>query len=134
MPGPLSVPLLSKRNKKLRPPLPDAIWQNPLYFLAFGLGSGCFKFAPGTWGTLFAIPFYLLIQPLALPYYLLLTLIFCILAILICDYVSRAIQVHDHPGMTIDEFAGFFVTMINAPAGFYCLEFLILQSLGRFGF
>ena len=35
----------------------------------------------------------------------------------LCDKVSKEINVHDHPGMTIDEFAGYFVTMIGAPYG-----------------
>lgn len=102
---------------KPKPPIPEAIWQKPLYFLAFGLGSGAMPFAPGTFGTLLAIPFYLLLQPLSLTAYILFVIAFMIVSSWICDIVSRQIQVHDHPGMTIDEFAGFFVTMINAPHG-----------------
>ena len=33
----------------------------------------------------------------------------------LCTKLSREIHVHDHPGMNIDEFIGFFVTMIGAP-------------------
>jgi phosphatidylglycerophosphatase A len=106
-----------KRSSKPRLPVPDAIWHNPLYFLAFGLGSGAMPFAPGTFGTLLAIPFYLLLRPLSLSMYIAFTVVFFILSSWLCDYVSRKIKVHDHPGMTIDEFAGFFVTMINAPHG-----------------
>lgn len=98
-------------------PIPQKVWQDPRYFLAFGLGSGAFPIAPGTMGTIFAIPFYLLLQPLPLFLYLIITIIFCIAAMWLCAQLSKEINLHDHPGMCIDEFAGFFVTMIHAPPG-----------------
>ncbi|RDI45175.1 phosphatidylglycerophosphatase A family protein [Aquicella lusitana] len=119
---------LSSR-KKPSPPVPAAVWQNPLYFIAFGLGSGAVPFAPGTFGTLMAIPFYLLLRPLPLGIYLLVVLAFVILSSLLCEHISRNIHLHDHPGMCIDEFAGFFVAMINAPHGFswILLGFLLFR-------
>lgn len=106
------------RSTKPIPPIPAKVWTNPLYFLAFGLGSGAAPFAPGTFGTLMAIPFYLILSHfLSLTAYIIFTLIFIALSSWISDIVSRHIHEHDHPGMCIDEFAGFFVTMIGAPAG-----------------
>jgi len=110
---------LLKPKPKAKPPIPKKIWRDPLYFAAFGLGSGAIPFAPGTVGTLFAIPFYLLLQPLAIIPYCIFVVIFIAFSSWLCDYVSREINVHDHPGMTIDEFAGFFVTMIAAPHGWF---------------
>ncbi|MBV9576711.1 MAG: phosphatidylglycerophosphatase A [Gammaproteobacteria bacterium] len=107
-----------KKYKEPLPPVPEAVWQRPLYFIAFGLGSGAMPFAPGTFGTLMAIPFYLLIHPLPLTIYLIFVLCFIGLSSWICEQVSREISLHDHPGMCLDEFAGFFVTMIHAPTGF----------------
>lgn len=101
------------------PPVPSAVWKNPLYFIAFGFGSGAVPFAPGTFGTLMAIPFYLVLRLLPLPYYLAFIVLFIIFTSWLCDRISRDTNTHDHPGMCIDEFAGFFVTMIAAPAGFY---------------
>jgi phosphatidylglycerophosphatase A len=101
--------------KKTIPPIPKAVWTNPLYFIAFGFGSGAMPIAPGTFGTLLAIPFYLLLRPLPLYAYLVVVLAFIIFSIWVSDRVSREIHVHDHQGMCIDEFAGFFVTMIAAP-------------------
>ena len=101
--------------------LPTTLWQNPLYFIAFGLGSGAMPFAPGTFGTLMAIPFYLLIQPLSLSAYLIIIAGFIIFSMWICERASRQTHVHDHPGMCIDEFAGFFVTMIHAPRGWLAI-------------
>lgn len=114
------------KSRKSPPPVPEKIWQDPRYFIAFGLGSGAMPVAPGTFGTLMAIPFYLLLQPLPWYAYLIFVIIFIILSAWLSDYVSRAIKVHDHPGMNIDEFAGFFVTMINAPLGF---EWILLGFL-----
>ena len=108
-----------KKRQKPRTPVPTGVWRNPLYFFAFGLGSGTIPFAPGTFGTLMAIPFYLLLSPLPLIAYLIFTILFISLSSYVCERVSREIHVDDHPGMCIDEFAGFFVTMINAPHGFW---------------
>ena len=41
--------------------LSSKVWQDPIYFIAFGFGSGLMPIAPGTWGTLAAMPVYLLI-------------------------------------------------------------------------
>lgn len=106
-----------KSHSKPIPPVPEKVWQNPLYFVAFGLGSGAMPFAPGTFGTLFAIPFYLLLSSLPLLVYIFFVVIFIIVSSWICERVSRDIHVHDHPGMCLDEFAGYFVTMIYAPRG-----------------
>jgi len=101
------------------PPVPKAVWRNPLYFIAFGFGSGAAPFAPGTFGTLAAIPFYLLLSMLPLSAYFVFLLLFIIFTSWLCDYISRQTHTHDHPGMCIDEFAGFFVTMTAAPAGWW---------------
>lgn len=106
-----------KSKKKERFAIPEKVWQDPLYFIAFGFGSGTIPFAPGTFGTLMAIPFYLLMRPLSLYPYLLVTLLVIIGSSWISQRVSSEIAIHDHPGMCVDEFAGFFVTMIAAPIG-----------------
>ena len=92
---------------------------NPVHFLAFGFGSGLAPFAPGTFGTLAAIPLYLLMQPLSLPLYLLITVVVCIVGIWICGKSSEILGVHDHSGIVWDEFAGYFITMIAAPTGWF---------------
>ena len=38
-------------------PVPLSVWRDPWHFLAFGLGSGTLPKAPGTWGSLIALPF-----------------------------------------------------------------------------
>ena len=93
------------------------VMTNPIHFLAFGFGSGLAPFAPGTFGTLAAIPLYLALTLLSLPVYLLVVAVVCIVGIWICGKSSEKLGVHDHGGIVWDEFAGFFVTMIAAPSG-----------------
>ncbi len=88
---------------------------NPVHFLAFGFGSGLVPFAPGTFGTLAAIPLYLLMQHLPLAVYLALLVVICVAGIWICGKSSQMLGVHDHSGIVWDEFAGYLVTMIAAP-------------------
>ena len=95
----------------------DTVWKNPVHFLAFGCGSGLSPKAPGTFGTLAAIPFYLLMQPLSLPVYLTILVLACLLGFWLCGRTAKDLGVHDHPGIVWDEFCGFWLTMIAAPAG-----------------
>ncbi|MFZ1641274.1 MAG: phosphatidylglycerophosphatase A [Candidatus Contendobacter sp.] len=93
------------------------VFRDPVHFLALGFGSGCAPKAPGTFGTLAAIPLYLLIQPLPLWTYLLLTVAGFALGVWICDRAARDLGVHDHPAIVWDEVIGYFITMIAAPPG-----------------
>lgn len=101
--------------KKERKPLPNTIFKKPLHFIAFGFGVGAIPFAPGTFGTLLAACFYSLILDFSFSTRLIITLLLTIVAIIICGKVSRNIKIHDHPGMCLDEFPGFFVAMLFAP-------------------
>lgn len=98
------------------PPIPRSIWQKPSHFIAFGFGSGAIPIAPGTAGSLMAIPFYLLISTLSLRHYLIAIILVIMAIIFLCEKVSREIDVHDHQGMCLDEFAGVFVAMTGLPA------------------
>lgn len=93
------------------------IWRHPVYFLAFGFGSGAVPKAPGTAGTLVAVGIYLLLPPLsALVYGLMLLLTFA-LGIYLCGKTAADLGVHDHGGIVWDEFVGYWITMFMAPAG-----------------
>ena len=107
-----------KAQKPTPPPAPEAIWQDPKYFFGFGLGIGAIPFAPGTFATALAIPFYLALSALPVSWYVLFVLAFCAFSSWISEKLSREMAFHDHPGMCIDEFCGFFVTMIAVPPTF----------------
>lgn len=102
---------------------PDARpdWRNPIHLLAFGLGSGAAPKAPGTFGTLAAVPLYLLVRPLSDLHYLLLVVLLFLLGIWLCERTSRDLRVHDHGGIVWDEWVGFLITLWMAPPGWYWL-------------
>lgn len=105
---------------------PPSVWTNPLHFIAFGFGSGAMPFAPGTWGTVAAIPLYLAIRHLSLSHYLIILTIAILAGIWLCDKVAKEVGVHDHPGIVWDEIVGYGVTMIAAPQGW---QWIILGFL-----
>lgn len=92
---------------------------HPLQWLAFGLGSGLSPWAPGTAGTLLAVPLYLLLAQASLPVYSALVMLAALAGVWICGAASRQLQVHDHPGIVWDEFVGFWITMWAMPPNWY---------------
>jgi len=88
---------------------------NPIQFLALGFGSGLAPKAPGTFGTLAAIPLYLLLSQLAALPYAILVIIMTIAGFYICGKAAEDVGVHDHPAIVWDEFVGFFITMFMIP-------------------
>lgn len=108
---------------------PASVWRNPVHFLAFGLGSGAVPKAPGTFGTLAAIPIWLLFADLSLPYYLGLLVASFVLGIWLCGRTSSDMGVHDHGGIVWDEFVGLWITFISLPAGWgwILLGFLLFR-------
>jgi len=95
--------------------------KTPTGFLAFGLGSGLTPFAPGTFGTLAAFPFYLIMAQFTWPIYLGITVLAFILGIYLCDQASKNLGVHDHGGIVWDEFVGYWLTMFMIPLTWYWL-------------
>ncbi len=89
----------------------------PVHWLAFGLGAGLAPKAPGTFGTLAAVPLYLLLAPLPLPAYLAVVAVLALLGIGVCGRTARDLGVHDHPGIVWDEVVGYLLTMSAAPPG-----------------
>ncbi len=93
--------------------------KTPTGFLAFGFGSGLAPFAPGTFGTLAAIPPYLLLAQLTWPVYVLVLLLTFVFGIYLCDQASKNLGVHDHGGIVWDEFVGFWITLFMIPPEWY---------------
>lgn len=100
-----------------RPDNPDSVFRNPIHFLAFGFGSGLSPKAPGTAGTLVAVPLYLLLDFLPLPYYVLALILSFGVGVWLCEVTSKDLGVHDHGGIVWDEFVGYWITMLVAPSG-----------------
>lgn len=101
--------------------LPKPVKGNLTHMLAFGMGAGCSPKAPGTMGTLLAVGIYLPLSRLSLPAYAAVLLVVILVGIWLCDKTARDLGVHDHPGIVWDEIAGYLLTMLAAPAGWYWL-------------
>jgi phosphatidylglycerophosphatase A len=93
-----------------------AILTNPTHCLAFGFGSGLFPKAPGTAGTVVAIPFYIALAHLSPWLYGLALLLTFAVGVYLCGKTASDLGVHDHPGIVWDEFVGYWVAMALAPA------------------
>ena len=98
-------------------PHPDfkTVFTNPIHFLAFGFGAGLSPKAPGTMGTLVAIPIFVLFSYLTLTNYLILLILLIIISFYIAGKSAQLLGVHDHGGIVIDEICGYLVAMIVAP-------------------
>ena len=92
--------------------------RSPVLLLAFGFGSGLSPKAPGTMGTIAAIPLWYLLVQLPPQAYLLVVAICAIVGIFICGSAADKLGVHDHGGIVWDEFVGFWVTMAFLPVSY----------------
>lgn len=70
---------------------------------------------PGTWGTLAAVPLYVLLSFLPWWAYMASTLCLIVLAIVASEIYEQETGTHDLPQVVIDEVAGFLVTMVLIP-------------------
>lgn len=91
-------------------------FSHPAHFIALGFGAGLSRFAPGTVGTLVAVPLWWLIGPAyAAP------VLFAILAFLFavgvwaCELTGRHLGVSDHGAMCWDEIVAFLLVLAIAP-------------------
>lgn len=103
---------------------------NPIHFLALGFGSGLAPKAPGTFGTLAAIPVFFLAMNLANLHYLLLLMVMSIAGVYICGKAAKDAGVHDHGAIVWDEIVGFMITMYLIPVNW--LTVLVGFALFRF--
>lgn len=104
---------------KIKPELHRLSIKNPLHWLAVGFGSGLSPKAPGTFGSLAAIPFFYLLQQLPMPAYLTLVTLAFVVGVWACQAATDAIGVEDHGAIVWDEFVGMWITCIALPSGFW---------------
>ena len=90
--------------------------RSPVRWVAFGLGTGLLPVAPGTFGTLLAIPLVLLLSFLDAWLYAIVCVAFVGLAIMVADRVEHQLGQEDPGVIVIDEVVGFMVAMAFLPA------------------
>ena len=89
--------------------------RSALHWIAFGGGAGLAPRAPGTAGTAVAIPIYAVLATQPVGLYLLAVALIAAAGVRVCGRTARELGVHDHPGIVLDEIAGFLVTMTALP-------------------
>jgi phosphatidylglycerophosphatase A len=99
------------QDKAPRPPA-RLILTTPEHFIAFGAGAGLSPQAPGTVGTLWGLPFWLLLCWLPPLGYAVALLALIAFGVWVCDRSAKLLGVPDHSGIVFDEIVGFLVTAI----------------------
>lgn len=99
---------------------PDArfAFAHPAHFLALGFGAGLSPFAPGTVGTLVAIPLWWLIGPgyPAAVFFAILAFLFAV-GVWACHLTGLHLGVADHGAMCWDEVVAFLLVLAFLPEG-----------------
>ena len=85
---------------------------NILHLAAVGFGSGLAPKAPGTFGTLAAVPLFYLLALLNIETYIAMLLVTSLAGFWFCHVTSEAMGVHDHKAIVWDEFVGYWITML----------------------
>ena len=101
-------------------PKPDVrfLLRHPAHFLALGFGSGLITPAPGTWGSIAALPLAaglhlagvqgVMLAWLALPLF--------VLGVWVCDVTGRALGVADSGHIVWDEIVAMLLVLAAVPA------------------
>lgn len=102
---------MNRRRVEFRPML-----KNPWCLIAVGFGSGLAPWAPGTFGTLAAIPVYLLLAGYTPAIYATAMALLLGLGVVACGRCGRMLGQANHPAIVWDEVVGYLITMWSIPA------------------
>lgn len=95
--------------------IPISMLSNPIHLLSLGFGSGLSPKAPGTMGTVAALPLWCALQLLSPATYIVVVAACFGLGVYLCGETARALGVHDHGGIVWDEFVGLWVALFLTP-------------------
>ena len=104
----------------MRTSTPDVAFllRHPAHILALGLGSGLAPRAPGTFGSLAAIPLYFwLLAPWPLAWQLVLIVAAFLFGIPVCGIAGRALGKVDHGSIVWDEIVAMWMLLAVEPHG-----------------
>lgn len=90
-------------------------WKYPLHAVAHGLGAGLIPVAPGTFGTVVAIPLYWAMARMSAARYALITTLLAAVGVFICNQTARDLAMRDPGSIVWDEIVGFLVAMYRTP-------------------
>lgn len=116
--------MMPSRRESARTPTIREVWCDPAHLFAFGFGIGLVPVAPGTFGALLGLVFFLGVDAYAGDVmHLALLVVGAFVGVAICGASSRQLQVHDHPGIVWDEIIGCYLACWLGPEGGIWLAF-----------
>jgi phosphatidylglycerophosphatase A len=103
------------------------VLRHPAHFIAFSGGAGLAPYAPGTFGTLLALPIFWFAAPRLEPaeYLAALAVLFAI-GVWACGVTGRALRMPDYGGMVWDETVAFLLVLFFTPVDGYWQAFAFL--------
>lgn len=100
------------------------VFRHPAHLIAFGGGAGLSPVAPGTVGTLLAIPLFNWLEPQLAPWTFLAVLVGLFwVGVWASAVTGRALGVADHGGMVWDETVAFLLVLFFLPVTGYWQAF-----------
>jgi len=117
MPGLIILPEATMAKTSVIPLDRVFLLSHPAHFIALGLGSGLAPKAPGTFGTLMALPLYALLAYWLVPLWI---VVLCLPAFAVGSWAAQKtcedMGVHDHGAIVIDEIVAMWLVLAIAPA------------------
>lgn len=98
-------------DQQVSGPLSPSLLRQPVHVLALGFGAGLSPYAPGTVGTLVAIPIVWSVTQLGSWALIVFAVVAAVTGIYICGESARRLGVHDHSGIVWDEITGYAITL-----------------------
>jgi phosphatidylglycerophosphatase A len=93
-------------------------FSHPAHFVSFGFGVGLIGLAPGTFGTLLALPLYwYALREYATGAALLILAALFAIGVWACSITGRNLGVADHGAMVWDEVVAFLLILLVVPEG-----------------
>jgi phosphatidylglycerophosphatase A len=103
------------------PKLELRLLADPVHLLALGFGTGLSPRAPGTCGSLLAVPFTWWLLGTEWWFRFAVVTLAVIAGVWICGESARRIGAHDHPGIVWDEIAAMLALSLVMPRDFWWL-------------
>ena len=77
----------------------NELFAHPANFLALGFGAGLAPFAPGTVGSLVALPMFLAMPKVNIFFYIGIVVLLFLIGLWCCSVSADLLGVHDHPAI-----------------------------------
>ncbi len=125
---------MSNVREQDRATLKKVAFGSPAGLLVFGFGSGLSPWAPGTMGTLVAVPLALLLKSLDPVWFWGVLAAAFGLGTVLCGRASKQLGMHDHGGIVWDEMVGYCLAVALVPVRWHWMlaAFLLFRFFDIF--